>query len=32
MMIRLHDPILQRTIEHTFYPDPLGDDLSEKSK
>lgn len=27
---RLHDPVLQRTIEHQFRAVPLGDDLLER--
>ena len=29
-LVRLHDPVLDRTIEHEFRPVPLGDDLSQR--
>jgi hypothetical protein len=29
-LVRLHDPVLQRTIEHQFRAVPLGDDLLER--
>ena len=28
--VRLHDPVLDRTIEHEFRPLPLGDDLAQR--
>ena len=31
VLVRLHDPILDRTIEHSFRPVPLGDELGERS-
>ena len=30
-LVRLHDPVLTRTIEHTFHAVPVGDDLAERS-
>jgi len=30
--MRLHDPVLNRTIEHAYQPVPLGDDLHERSQ
>ena len=29
-LVRLHDPVLDRTIEHRYRPIPLGDDLAER--
>lgn len=29
-LVRLHDPVLERTIEHQFRPVPLGDDLPQR--
>ena len=29
-LVRLHDPVLERTIEHPFRPVPLGDDLTQR--
>ena len=29
-LVRLHDPVLDRTIEHQFRPVPLGDDLPQR--
>ena len=29
-LIRLHDPVLERSIEHRYRPVPLGDDLDER--
>ena len=29
-LVRLHDPVLGRSIEHEFRPVPLGDDLSQR--
>ena len=31
-LARLHDPVLNRTIEHEFAAVPLGDDLAERSR
>ena len=31
-LARLHDPVLDRTIEHEFAAVPLGDDLAERSR
>lgn len=28
--VRLYDPVLERAIEHSFKPVPLGDDLAER--
>lgn len=30
ILVRLHDPVLDRTIEHRYRPIPLGDDLAER--
>ena len=29
-LVRLHDPALDRTIEHRFRPIPVGDDVDER--
>ena len=28
--VRLYDPVLERSIEHSFVPVPVGDDLAER--
>ena len=30
-LVRLHDPVLDRTIEHHFCAVPVGDELAERS-
>ena len=32
VLVRLHDPILDRTLEHRFRPVPVGDELNERSR